>query len=264
MEEKLLITYTEKKKEGLIALFSDDSKVLLDYKVAEKFGAFKGAFVNTKELYAANKAFSDKAAIRFALDSLAKSSKTVKQMRDKLKAKFLCEESVEYALNRLIEAGYLNDSEYCESFISLSLQAGKGKNYIKNKLAEKGIPSALIANAMEKIDSEAEAANLRAMLKKQNELLKKYPLPVRREKLLRKAVSAGFSIGQASAVIEELFSCEASEDFEDYFYPLVQKKLKRFGDKYTPDQIKIKLYAEFIPKGADKSLIDRCIEDFSG
>ena len=88
----------------------------------------------------------------------------------------------------------------------------------------------------------------------------KYPQQLRRDKLLRAALSQGYGISDASDIISDIFSAEEADDYEDYYAALINKKILILQNKELSNEaISKKIYAEFIPKGAKASIIKECL-----
>lgn len=72
-----------------------------------------------------------------ALRLLAKRDYFTFQMRKRLKERRLSDKSVDYALDKCLSLGYLDDERLTESFISFLKRKGKGPRYIAQKLKER-------------------------------------------------------------------------------------------------------------------------------
>jgi regulatory protein len=79
-----------------------------------------------------------KYAMDIALSYLSYRMRTQKEVRDKLRQKEVGEEAADYVIQRLQEAGYINDREFAAVYAE-ELKERLGKRGIRQKLYEKGI-----------------------------------------------------------------------------------------------------------------------------
>ncbi len=120
-------------------------------------------------------------------------------VRRKLTSFRLSESQEEAVLKSLKENGFLDESRYVESFVRSKVKATWGRQKIVAALRAKGIPSALIHSACEKISDDDYADRLRNAIKKWN---RSHPdVENAREKLIRHLLSKGYSIAE---VMKEL------------------------------------------------------------
>lgn len=120
-------------------------------------------------------------------------------VRRKLTSFRLSESQEEAVLKSLKENGFLDESRYVESFVRSKVKATWGRQKIVAALRAKGIPSALIHSACEKISDDDYADRLRNAIKKWNRSHQN--VENAREKLIRHLLSKGYSIAE---VMKEL------------------------------------------------------------
>lgn len=65
--------------------------------------------------------------------------RTEAEIRKYLKQKEYSASEINDAVNRLLEYGYLNDVEYCQSYIRQAASKGKGRRKMEQELAAKGV-----------------------------------------------------------------------------------------------------------------------------
>lgn len=98
---------------------------------------------------------------------LAYRSHTTAEMRKHLQQKEFNDEEIEAVIAQFIEAGYLNDSLYCQQYFAYAFGKGKGKRVVFAELKEKGIDSETIQYAFEDLDEPYdERAQARAEARK--------------------------------------------------------------------------------------------------
>ena len=92
----------------------------------------------------------DLASFDRALTYLEKGMKTEKGIRDYLLSKSYLEESVDNAVEKLKEYGYINDEAYAESYIK-TYSSSKGAKRIKYDLISKGVDKSLIDEKLDQL-----------------------------------------------------------------------------------------------------------------
>ncbi|MBO4711078.1 RecX family transcriptional regulator [bacterium] len=132
----------------------------------------------------------------FACRLLARRDYFTEEMRQKILAKGATAEETAAAIEKLNKFKYLDDTKVLKKYISEISAKGKGINYLKQKLYEKGC-SALISsyNLAEfyPFDEEVEAA--KKALAKLGEC--------EEEKLVPKLISRGFSLPAALEAVKK-------------------------------------------------------------
>ena len=101
-----------------------------------------------------------------SLSLLEKSQKTERQIRTYLKEKGFLQENIDNCILKLIEYGYINDSDYAENFIKTYLKT-KGPKKIKYDLITKGVDPEIIEEKLnELVNDDVERENALNLLKK--------------------------------------------------------------------------------------------------
>lgn len=96
---------------------------------------------------------------------LEKRDYTKKQLEDKLKLSHYPESSIEYAINKVIGYGFINDVNYAKRYIECKLDK-ISKQSIKRKLWEKGIDKADIDRAFELVEEDGVVQNEDELIQK--------------------------------------------------------------------------------------------------
>lgn len=143
-------------------------------------------------------------AVEKALTHISVSPKTEKQMRDFLTKKGYVQAVVDYATERLRYYGYVNDADYCRTYVeSIS---GKSKRAIELELLKRGVDKSTVDDALSGYDDDDEE-----ILK----LLKKY---MRGKELTQENIYKGcrylVSRGYGYDAVKK--ASERLEDDEDY------------------------------------------------
>ena len=124
-----------------------------------------------------------------ALSYISSRLKTEKQMKTYLLGKGYSFNTVNEAIEKLKEYGYLNDEYYAKTFAEIASK-NKGKLYVKQQLLFKGVKGEIVNNLMQTMDSDIEACQIVA-----SKWLKNKTLPLDKkdkEKLYRFLLSRGF------------------------------------------------------------------------
>jgi len=96
-------------------------------------------------------------------------------------------------MEQLVKNGFVNEARYVQAYVSDKLQYARwGRLKIAQGLRQKGLPPALVQDALAGIDEAAYAASLRQLLQKQWPAVRGRNLYERRAKLVRFAVGRGF------------------------------------------------------------------------
>lgn len=132
----------------------------------------------------------------FACRLLARRDYFTEELRQKILAKGATTEETATTIEKLNRFNYLDDTKVLKKYISEIISKGKGINYLKQKLYEKGC-SALISshNLAEFYPFEEECTVAEKALLKLGEC--------EEEKLVSKLVSRGFSLPAALDVVKK-------------------------------------------------------------
>ena len=142
-----------------------------------------------------------------SLTYVSKAMKTKKQVKEYLQGKGYLPQIVDYCIKKLTEYSFINDEEYCKSYVR-TYKNSKGAKMIDRELKLKGIDFNLVEKA---IDSEYDTAKetseklVRKYLK--NKELTKENLA----KAYKYLLSKGFSYEECSSAISALKGDEWNE-----------------------------------------------------
>lgn len=248
------------KKDCAILEYDENKKLLIDPKLISVLNIKNGEEVTGALLLKENESFAYEYAMDAAAKYLSYSMRSEEQLKKHLGSKHLQLSCIDRVIEKLKDYKYIDDLSYSKIYTSDAASSKKGKAYIKNKLREKGVADENIVKALLIYSDEEAHVNARSFLEKKNVSLLKYPQQLRRDKLLRAALSQGYGISDASDIISDIFSAEEADDYEDYYAALINKKILILQNKELSNEaISKKIYAEFIPKGAKASIIKECL-----
>lgn len=152
------ITEIKKSKQGLKYHLYVDGEffgVFLD-EILAKYNIKTGDEVD-ENFYAVKKENDEKLCFLTAVTYLEKYNVSTKGLKDYLFRKNFKKDSVESAVLKLKEYGYLNDERFARNYFE-ALSLSKGKRVIAQKLKEKGISREIIDELLASVDDEDEEA----------------------------------------------------------------------------------------------------------
>lgn len=199
------ISYS-KSKEVFEVVFEDETKLLLNYNIFEKYKVSVDMDFSENEIQEM-KYFSDiERAKSRAINYISGKLKTKYEVRLKLKEKDFTEDIIDEVIDILEKEEYLNDRLYCEVFIEDKKQLnGYGKNKIKSLLIQKGISKSVFEDFLDEFEYEEEFDNaLKMGIKKLNLLSNEEDIFKKKQKLLNYLAYRGFSFDVINDVLREI------------------------------------------------------------
>lgn len=108
-------------------------------------------------------------------------------------------------IRQLEKENFLNESRYCRAFVNDKIKYNRwGIHKIKFELKKKQISETLIREAVKNLDPEESLEQLRKLIEQKKKSVKGKNAFEIRQKLLRFAVSRGFSQDEAERVISSV------------------------------------------------------------
>ena len=162
-----------------------------------KFYLKTGKEISEEEITAIKEDGERTSALNRATEYLSKAYKTRKQVKDYLLKKGFSDDAVYYAVSRLTETGYINDSEYARRYFETASK-NQGKKLSAYKLMAKGVRKDVIDEAYEKaaVPSKENAAAVAEKYMRNKEINKE-----NLAKTYRYLIGRGFSYDEASEAI---------------------------------------------------------------
>lgn len=199
------ISYS-KSKEVFEVVFEDETKLLLNYNIFEKYKVSVDIDFSETEIQEM-KYFSDiERAKSRAINYISGKLKTKYEVRLKLKEKDFTEDIIDEVIDILEKEEYLNDRLYCEVFIEDKKQLnGYGKNKIKSLLIQKGVSKSVFEDFLDEFEYEEEFDNaLKMGIKKLNLLSNEEDIFKKKQKLINYLAYRGFSFDVINDVLREI------------------------------------------------------------
>ena len=195
-----------KSKEVFEVVFEDETRLLLNYNIFEKYKVSVDMDFSEDEILEI-KYFSDierakSRAINYILGKL----KTKYEVRLKLKENGFAEDVIDEVLDILEKEEYLNDKVYCEIFIEDKKKLnGYGKNKIKSLLIQKGISKNIFEDFLDEFEYDEEFDNALKMGIKKLELLSNEEDNFKKkQKIINYLAYRGFGFDVINDVLKEI------------------------------------------------------------
>ncbi|MFQ5585921.1 MAG: regulatory protein RecX [Thermodesulfobacteriota bacterium] len=150
-----------------------------------------------------------------ALTYIAYRSRSIGEVREKLKRKGFDTSTIDEAIVRLTELGYLNDRRFAEEWVdSIARSKRWGKRRIVQGLIARGIERGIIEEAVKGFDGEREAALARSALQAwYGKLPRRGREPLKqRSSAYRHLTRRGFSSETVLAVMDEVLKGKGSDE----------------------------------------------------
>lgn len=195
-----------KSKEVFEVIFEDETKLLLNYNIFEKYKVSVDMDFSEDEILEM-KYFSDiERAKSRAINYISGKLKTKYEVRLKLKENGFTEEVIDEVLDILEKEEYLNDKIYCEIFIEDKKKLnGYGKNKIKSLLIQKGISKNIFEDFLDEFEYDEEFDNaLKMGIRKLNLLSNEEDKFKKKQKIINYLAYRGFGFDVINDVLKEI------------------------------------------------------------
>jgi regulatory protein len=180
----------------------------VDAEEARGRGLAVGAPWDEQRVVAAETAAEHEATWRALLKALERRNFSISEIRRRLKLKGHQPEAVDYAVDRAIGLGLLDDRAFAERFVASRAARGRGPGRLRQDLRALGVDAAWIDRAIQAHWPEPEDAMVlcRQLAERRARQLGSLAPEVKRRRLLGFLARRGFSGSRASAVIREVLS----------------------------------------------------------
>lgn len=195
-----------KSKEVFEVVFEDETKLLLNYNIFEKYKVSVDMDFSENEILEM-KYFSDiERAKSRAINYISGKLKTKYEVRLKLKENGFAEDVIDEVLDILEKEEYLNDKVYCEIFIEDKKKLnGYGKNKIKSLLIQKGISKNIFEGFLNEFEYDEEFDNaLKMGIKKLKLLSNEEDNFKKKQKIINYLTYRGFGFDVINDVLKEI------------------------------------------------------------
>lgn len=178
-----------------------------------------------------------------ALKYLKTRLRSYKEVFDLLKKKEYPLTIITKVLDRLLEQGYLNDSQYASSFLHEQLlTTSRGPNKICYELTKKGISQDIILEVISSYSDEMELEKIRKIIHKMVKSNRNRSTLMLKRKIEQDLLQQGFHRHNIQTVMEEV-SISSSEEIRKREYDKLYRKLSsKYSGEALEYQIKQKMY----------------------
>lgn len=136
-------------------------KFCLYNKEIKDFNIREGCTVDDIAFQKINRILSHR-ALKYCVKLLEGKDYSIFCLKNRLKFKYYTDEAIEFAVNKLIEAGYLDDESFARNYYELKKQSF-GVRRIKNELMKNGISENIIDDVL---SNEEDFIDTMALIKK--------------------------------------------------------------------------------------------------
>ncbi len=140
-------------------------------------------------------------AVSSALNYVSYCARTANQVRTNLNRKGFGEKSIDHAIHKLTEYGYLNDKDYAERYAT-DVSKKYGPRMISAKLTQKGVSKDIVEQATEGVACD-QLENARALYDKLNAKYDGIDKYKKRQKIYAALMRRGFEWDEISVLFEE-------------------------------------------------------------
>lgn len=128
--------------------------------------------------------------------------RSIKEVKDYLLKKGGSNNEVEYAVQKLIESGYLDDDRFTKAFIKDKLKFTTIGDYkIKMQLNKLGVSTSIIEDNMNKIDEHIIEEKIKKIIEKDKKRNKKYTGQILKNKIYNHLLNQGYSQEKVITII---------------------------------------------------------------
>lgn len=158
-------------------------------------------FYNKKDFVRQDSEENRKLAFNYGLKYLSMRNRSTKEVYDYLVRKHFEEESINFALKKLVDLKFINDEEFTRSWIeSRQKYKGKSKLVLRQELRQKGIESSMIDHTLSDAKEDLETA--RILFEKKKKTLSRYTGEEFNKKMAGFLQRRGYSWGIISKLLK--------------------------------------------------------------
>ncbi|MBO4360250.1 MAG: RecX family transcriptional regulator [Eubacteriaceae bacterium] len=261
MRTQLIVNAIRKRKNDTLLEFGEGSVLLIDPSLVEKLSLEPDGEFDLALLLSLNEPYSRKRAAAYALDYLERSARSTRQLTDHLFSKNIQASVISETVDKLVAKNILNDRDLAERLAGDMIGSGRSLRRTREKLRRRGLDGDTIAESTSFAEGAIEEGNLKGFIRSKNESLRRYPPLIRKEKLIRSAVSAGFSSSAAAREADGITRGEDPSEYGDYYRALGEKRLRELEKKdLSRRELTGRFTSEMLAKGCPRRIIDECLQ----
>jgi len=213
MKKITKIEYQKKNKDRVSIYLDDNYAFGVDLNIMIKYSLAKNMELEDDFISEILKAEEEINAYNYAISVLSRTSKSEKQLRQKMLDKGYDTQFIENAIVKLKIQKYIDDEAYSESFINSKINVSKdGKLKIKEALYNKGIDKQVIADKLSEVSNEEEIKRAYILGTKKLRSIKEEDARKKRMKLTNYLINKGFEYSTVKKAVSKL---QGSNDFDE-------------------------------------------------
>jgi len=177
-------------------------------------GLAKGEFLDQQRIDSILARDAIDRAVATAMRALEQRMQTGRELRTRLMRKGFEAETIDAALAKLIDAGYLNDERFAELWIENRLaHRPRGKRMLEQELRQKGIDRQIVDETVAGMEIDDRAAELE-LARKRLKSVQGLPPDEQKKKLTGILARRGFDFGVIRSTLETVLG-ESLDDIDD-------------------------------------------------
>jgi regulatory protein len=177
-------------------------------------GIAKGEFLDQERLDAILAKDAVDRAVSASMRALDQRMQTGKELRTRLMRKGFEPETIDAALARLVEYGYLNDERFAELWIENRLtHRPRGKRMLEQELRQKGVDRQIVDETVASMEIDDRDAALE-LARKRLRSVDGLPLDEQKKKLTGILARRGFDYGVIRTTLEQVLGEQIDEDYD--------------------------------------------------
>ncbi len=191
-----------------------------------------------------------------ALKYLNTKERTKKEVRDYLKKKDISLSSIELAVKKLEDMGYINESRYITYYLNDSLKfSNDGPSKIKQKLKDLGIEVSLIEQELSLVPEKVWKNKIQKLVEKRMSMNHSYSQSFFKNKLANYLFSLGYPLEFTTSFLENLVF-QKDESIIKKEKDKLERKLSR---KWSGEQLNYQIRLKLFQKGFTKDEIENIL-----
>lgn len=208
----------QKKNTDRVSIYLDDNYAFgLDLNIMIKYSLSKNMELEDDFISEILKAEEEINTYNYAISVLSRTSKSEKQLRQKLSDKGYDSQFIENAINKLKKQKYIDDEAYSDAFINDKINISKdGKLKIKEALYNKGIDAQIIADKLNSVSDEEEIQRAYIVGTKKIRNIKEEDTHKKRIKLSNYLYAKGFEYSIVKKVVSKLLDSNEFDELDNF------------------------------------------------
>lgn len=226
-------------------LFLDDKSILVYEDVILKYNLLYKKEIDDELLLKINKDNYKASIYDTALKYIGVRMRSKRELEEYLIKKNFDEKDIKDTIDRLLEQGFLNDKEFCKSYVNDKIHlTNSGLDKIKNELIKLGINEDIIKSTFETIDENILYEKLSRIINKEIKINSKLPVNKMKNKIVNKCINLGYKLENINEILNNSTLTSYSNIYDDY-----NKLYKKYNTKYEDYKLKSTIKSKLYQKG---------------